>query len=97
MTDFLHPLGYRTASGTASPKRRDNAPARDNAVTETLFGSLKVARLHEMRFATCRQAKEEVIDWLQFYNHRRLHSTLRYLSTMAFEKKRLADKERLAA
>jgi len=34
---------------------------------------------------------------LQFYNHRRLHSTLGYLSPMAFEKKRLADKERLAA
>jgi putative transposase len=28
-----------------------------------------------------------VIDWLQFYNHRRLHSTLGYLSPMAFEKK----------
>ena len=27
IADFLHPLGYRTASGTASPKRRDNATA----------------------------------------------------------------------
>ena len=69
----------------------------DNAVTETLFGSLKVERLHGMHFATRRQAKDEVIDWLQFYNHQRLHSTLGYLSPMAFEKKRLADKERLAA
>jgi len=50
-----------------------------------------------MHFATRRQAKDEVIDWLQFYNHRRLHSTLGYLSPMAFEKKRLADKESLAA
>jgi hypothetical protein len=25
IADFLYPLGYRTASGTASPKRRDNA------------------------------------------------------------------------
>jgi hypothetical protein len=25
IADFLHPFGYRTASGTASPKRRDNA------------------------------------------------------------------------
>jgi transposase InsO family protein len=65
-------------------------------VTETLFGSLKVERLHGMRFATRRQEKDK-IDWLQFYNHRRLHSTLGYLSPMAFEKKRLADKERLAA
>jgi hypothetical protein len=26
IADFLHPLGYRTASRTASPERRDNAP-----------------------------------------------------------------------
>ena len=25
IADFLHPLCYRTASGTASPKRRDKA------------------------------------------------------------------------
>jgi hypothetical protein len=28
IADFLHPLGYRTASGTASPERRDNALKR---------------------------------------------------------------------
>jgi hypothetical protein len=48
----------------------------DNAVTETLFGSLKVERLHGMGFETRRQAKDEVIDWLAFYNRRRMHSTL---------------------
>jgi transposase InsO family protein len=62
----------------------------DNAVTETLFGSLKVERLHGMRFTARRQAKDEVMDWLAFYNHRRLHSTLGYTSPMAFEQKRLA-------
>jgi putative transposase len=50
-----------------------------------------------MQFATRGQAKDEMINWLQFYNHRRLHPTLGYLSPMAFEKNRLADKERLAA
>jgi transposase InsO family protein len=57
----------------------------DNAVTETLFGSLKVERLHGMRFETRRQAKDEVVDWLGFYNRKRMHSTLGYLSPMAFE------------
>ena len=38
----------------------------DNAVTETLFGSLKVERLHGMRFDTRRLAKDEVIDWITF-------------------------------
>jgi len=37
------------------------------------------------------------IDWLLFCHRRRLHATLGYLSPMAFQKKRLADKERLAA
>lgn len=69
----------------------------DNAVTETLFGSLKVERLHGMRFETQRQAKDEVIDWLQFYHGRRLHSTLGYFSPIAFEKKWLVESERLVA
>jgi putative transposase len=56
-----------------------------NAVTETLFGSLKVERLHGMRFETRRQAKDEVIDWLGFYNRKRMHSTLGYTAPMTFE------------
>ena len=66
-------------------------------MTETLFGSLKVERLHGMRFASRRAAKDEVMDWMQFYNHKRLHSTLGYLSPMAYEKKCLAEKGKLAA
>ena len=69
----------------------------DNAVTETLFGSLKVERLHGMRFASRRLAKDEVMDWLRFYNHRRMHSTLGCLSPMACEKKMLGKLEKLAA
>jgi putative transposase len=41
----------------------------DNAVTETLFGCLKVERLLGTRFAKRRQAKDEVMDWITFYNH----------------------------
>src|SRR3984893_4991025 len=36
IADFLHPLGYRTASGTASPKRRDNAFARYPAISKLI-------------------------------------------------------------
>jgi transposase InsO family protein len=69
----------------------------DNAVTETLFGSLKVERLAGMRFPTRRAARDEIMNWLTFYNHRRLHSTLGYLSPMAFEKIQLAQPEKDAA
>lgn len=61
----------------------------DNAVTETLFGSPKVERLHGMRFGTRRQAKDEVTDWVTFCNYRRLNSTLGYTSPMAFQQKQL--------
>ena len=57
----------------------------DNAPIESLWGSLKVGRLYGMRFETHRQAMDEVIDWLNYYNHRRLHSTLNYISPMQFE------------
>jgi transposase InsO family protein len=50
-----------------------------------------------MRFDTRRLAKDEIIDWINFYNHRRIHSTLGYLSRLAFEKNWLAGQQRLAA
>jgi transposase InsO family protein len=69
----------------------------DNAPTESLWGSLKVGRLHGKRFATQRQAMDEVIDWLTFYNHRRLHSTLGYVSPMRFEANWHAGQSKKAA
>lgn len=44
---------------TASMSRRGNC--WDNACSETLFGSLKVERLHGQRFATRRYAMDETI------------------------------------
>ena len=68
-----------------------------NAVTETWFGSLKVEGSHGLRFDTRRLAEDEVIDCINFYNHRRMHSTLGYLSPMVFEKNWLASQQRMAA
>jgi putative transposase len=67
----------------ASMSRRGNC--WDNACSETLFGSLKVERLHGQHFETVRQAKDEALDWLLWYNPTRLHSTLNYVSPMQYE------------
>jgi len=68
---------------TPSMSRKGNC--WDNACSETLFGSLKVERLHGHRFETIRQAKDEAIAWLLWYNRTRLHSTLNYISPVEFE------------
>jgi hypothetical protein len=34
-------------------------------------------RLHGQRFETIRQAKDETISWLFWYNRTRMHSTLK--------------------
>ncbi len=79
--DFRNVLqGYGIVS---SMSRRGNC--WDNACSETVFGSLKVERLHGLRFKTRRAAKDEVMNWLLWYNQERLHSTLRYVSPMQYE------------
>jgi transposase InsO family protein len=35
----------------------------------------------------------EVIDWINFYNHKRLHSTLGYVSPMTFEQRWIAAQQ----
>jgi putative transposase len=58
----------------------------DNACLETLFGSLKVERLHGQRLETIRKGKDETVAWLLWYNQTRLHSTLNYVSPITFER-----------
>ena len=79
---------------TSSMSRRGNC--WDNACSETLFGSLKVERLHGQRFVTRRQAKDETLAWLLWYNQARMHSTLAYVSPMQFEQTWLAAQPRQA-
>jgi transposase InsO family protein len=68
----------------------------DNAVVESLFGSLKVERLHGELYATREEAKAELLDWIRFYNYERRHSTLLQVSPMQFEAK-WREAQRMAA
>ncbi len=59
----------------------------DNAVVESFFATLKTELVHHRRFQTRQEAKTEIFEYLEgFYNRRRRHSTLGYLSPAEFER-----------
>jgi len=65
----------------------------DNAVAESFFATLKTELIYPRRFATRREAKDAIFDYVEvFYNRRRRHSTLGYLSPVDFELKFVEEK-----
>ena len=59
----------------------------DNAAMESFFSTLKIERTHRNNYRTRDEAKADVFDYIErFYNPRRRHSTLGYLSPADFER-----------
>ncbi len=62
----------------------------DNAVVESFFRTLKTELVQHRRFATRDEARAAIFEYIEcFYNQRRLHSTLGYLSPHCFEQENL--------
>ena len=58
----------------------------DNAVSESLFHTLKVEMIHTAKFQTREEAKLAIFEYIEvFYNRKRMHSTNDYLSPDEFE------------
>jgi putative transposase len=73
---------------TCSMSRRGDC--YDNAVMEAFFSSLKSELAH--RFDSCGEAKMALFDYIEvFYNQRRRHSTIGYLSPAEFERRTAMD------
>jgi putative transposase len=59
----------------------------DNAAMESFFSSLKTERVARKVYRTRNEAKSDIFDYIErFYNPKRRHSTIGYLSPMEFEK-----------
>lgn len=63
----------------------------DNAVAESFFGILKRELIYHETYMTRQEARLSVFQYIEgWYNRRRRHSTLRYLSPAAFEQAAMA-------
>jgi transposase InsO family protein len=68
----------------SSMSRRGNC--YDNAVTESFFGTLKTELVHHERYATREAARQSLFEYIEvFYNRRRRHSSLGYMSPQEYE------------
>lgn len=58
----------------------------DNAVAESFFHTLKTEEVHLSNYRIREEAKTSIFEYVEiFYNRKRLHSTLGYVSPIDFE------------
>jgi transposase InsO family protein len=77
--DACHRHGIRRSMGRTGS-------SYDNALAEAFFATLKrELDVDHRRWTTETDARRDVFRWIAFYNHRRRHSTLGYLSPADYE------------
>jgi transposase InsO family protein len=58
----------------------------DNAMMESFWATLKTELIHQSRYATREEARAAIFEYIEvFYNRKRLHSSLGYVSPESFE------------
>ena len=88
----LYQAQIQQVDAVASMSRKGDA--YDNAVVDSFFGNLKNELIHHRIFGTRDQARAEIFDYIEiFYNRRRAHATLQYVSPAEYENsRRVAEK-----
>lgn len=73
-----------SAGMTRSMSRKGNP--LDNAIVESFFHSMKTELVHQRMFENEIDAVAHIIEYIEFYNRERLHSSLGYQSPADYEK-----------
>jgi putative transposase len=80
-------FGKRCRQASVRPSMGSVGDAYDNAMAESFFATLECELLDRRRFKTHAEARMAVFEFIEgFYNPRRRHSSLGYLSPMTFER-----------
>lgn len=81
-------FGKRCREWKVRPSMGSVGDAYDNAMAESFFATLECELLKRRRFATREEARMAVFEFIEgFYNPRRRHSALGYLSPVEFERR----------
>jgi putative transposase len=81
-------FGQRCRDAGVRPSMGSVGDAYDNALCESFFATLETELLDRQRFATRAMARMAIFDFIEgFYNPRRRHSGLDYLSPIEYEKR----------
>jgi transposase InsO family protein len=80
--DYMHLLQSNKMAISMSGK----GDCWDNAMMESFWATLKTELLHEPIYATRDEARAAIFEYIEvFYNRKRLHSSLGYVSPESFE------------
>lgn len=81
-------FGRRCIEAGVRPSMGSVGDCFDNAMAESFFASLECELLDRHHFKTQAEAKTVVFEWIEgWYNISRLHSALRYVSPIEFERR----------
>ena len=84
-------FGNRCRRAGVRPSMGSVGDCYDNAMAESFFATLECELLDRSSFKTHAQARTAVFDFIEgFYNPRRRHSSLGYVSPVAFERQHRA-------
>jgi putative transposase len=80
-------FGNRCQALSVRPSMGSVGDAYDNAMAESFFATLECELFDRKRFQTQVEARMAVFEWIEaWYNLRRRHSAISYLSPVEFER-----------